>query len=166
MSLSYRILQSTKASCPRTLDTLPPFFTDDRCANAYISKFMISNKKFDFYCVPCDTRGDYRSHDLVMGYIASEDTTLTIDYHRFNDTYNLKKGEFIWAFKKVSVFPTVAAQFTPDPIARGDNVYEIRCVLADKERRIVSRDSHKLTDEWSMCGGLTNHINDPPLPSA
>lgn len=158
--LSNTVIRMAQRQCPCKLEYLPPICEDVSDAEAYISEFIKSNKQIDYYCVRCDEKSDYIAHHIVMGYIASADTTLTINYGIFKDEdiYKLKKGEFIWAFKKVSIFPTIAAAYTP-AIARGENVYEIRCLLGRTEQEAVAVAHHFLTHEWTMRCGLLSYRN-------
>lgn len=149
MKDSDTIIQYAKLVCPKELGKVLDIVKED--AGEYTGVFMKSKKNIDFYAIPCGPDTKKRAHDITMGYIASEDTILTIDYGMTKDIYLLKKGEFIWAFKQTCPFPIVALAYYRDTLATGRNVYEIRCLLAHDERRIIHRDdNHILADGWCL----------------
>lgn len=150
MKDSDTIIQYAKLVCPKELSKVLDIVKEDY-GGEYVDVFMKSKKNIDFYAIPCGIDTKKRAHDITMGYIASEDTILTIDYCLTKDRYSVKKGEFIWAFKKTCPFPIVNWAYYLDSLATGQNVYEIRCLLADDERRIIHRDdSHILADGWRL----------------
>jgi hypothetical protein len=163
MKDSDTIIQYVKLICPKDLDTILCIVKED--AGLYTREFMRSNKSIDFYAIPCCPNTKERAHDITIGYIASEDTTLTIDYITIKDTYTLKKGQFIWAFKQTSPYPIVAWKYYLNPIATGENVYEIRCLLDDYQRRILHKDdNHILTDGWCLKNNELVYENTPKRP--
>lgn len=152
MKDSDTIIQYAKLVCPKELDKVLDIVKEGY-GGQYVDVFVKSKKNIDFYAIPCGPDTKIRCHDITMGYIASEDTILTIDYgiSKDKDIYLLKKGEFIWAFKQTCPFPIVALAYYRDTLATGRNVYEIRCLLAHDERRIIHRDdNHILADGWCL----------------
>ena len=150
MKDSDTIIQYAKLVCPKELSKVLDIVKEDY-GGEYVDVFMKSKKFIDFYAIACGPDTKKRCHDITMGYIASEDTILTIDSGMTKDIYVLKKGEFIWAFKKTCPFPIVALVYYREPLATGQNVYEIRCLLAHDERRIIHRDdNHILADGWCL----------------
>jgi hypothetical protein len=161
MKDSDTIIQYAKLVCPKELSKVLDIVKEGY-GGQYVDEFVKSKKIIDFYAIPCGPDTKIRCHDITMGYIASEDTSLTIDYSisKDKDIYALKKGEFIWAFKQTCPFPIVAFAYYRDTIATGQNVYEIRCLLADDERRIINRDdNHILADGWCLKIGEFAHSN-------
>jgi hypothetical protein len=171
MKDSDTIIQYAKLVCPKELDKVLDIVKEGY-GGQYTDEFVKSKKNIDFYAVPCGPDTKIRCHDITMGYIASEDTILTVDYgiRKDKDIYLLKKGEFIWAFKQTCPFPIVALVYYRDPVATGQNVYEIRCLLADDQRRIIHKDdNHILADGWCLKNREFTHsetdesICDRPL---
>jgi hypothetical protein len=159
MKDSDTIIQYAKLVCPKELSKGLDIVKEGY-GGQYVDEFVKSKKIIDFYAIPCGPDTKIRCHDITMGYIASEDTTLTIDYGIYKDTYVLKKGEFVWAFKQTCPFPIVALVYYMEPIATGHNVYEIRCLLADDQRRIIHRDdNHILADGWCLKNREFAHSN-------